>query len=548
MWQGDAALHSTLYFQEFEMEINGGSELGLLGANRTQLGRFPGFRSGTPGWASRGISHRVIISRVRILMVASEVHPFAKTGGLADVLGALPRALAKIGHDVDVVMPRYRGISVGSPIGKISVALGGQVDVVDVSAVIEHGVRIVFIAHAGYFEREYLYGASSRDYQDNPERFAFLSQAAVTWAASNGLRYDIVHAHDWQAGLVPLMTQRTVPSWQGPASPATVFTIHNLAYQGVFDASWLPRLGFGWDLMRIDALEYWNRISYLKGGIVFSHLVTTVSPRYAEEIQTPELGFGFDGILRERSADLVGILNGIDYDQWDPERDLNLPVPFSASKMAGKTAAKRRVLEAFGLSRSPDSRRRPLVAMISRLVDQKGFDLLAQIADTLPAMGASFVLLGSGEPRYETLWRELAVRHPGRIGVRIGFDDGLAHLMEGGADIFLMPSRFEPCGLNQMYSLRYGTVPVVRATGGLFDTVHEVDEKAGRGTGFTFTEYAPGALLRALGRALELFENRPAWRRIQRAGMREDFSWDASAREYVKVYERAVAANRAGAA
>lgn len=546
--QRHSALHSALNFENLEMEIDGGGELRLLGPNRAQFGCFPGLWSGAPGRASRGISHHEIISRVRILMVASEVHPFAKTGGLADVLGALPRALAKLGHDVDVVMPRYRGISVGNPIGKVSVSLGGQVDVVDVSAVIQHGVRIVFIAHAGYFERDYLYGASSRDYPDNPERFAFLSQAALTWAVSNGHRYDIVHAHDWQAGLVPMMVQRTVPSWRGPAGPATVFTIHNLAYQGVFDASWLPRLGFGWELMRIDALEYWNRISYLKGGIVFSRIITTVSPRYAEEIQTPELGFGFDGILRARSADLVGILNGIDYDQWDPERDLNLPVPFSASKMAGKAAAKRRVLEAFGLSRSPDSRRRPLVAMISRMVDQKGFDLLEPIADALPALDASFVLLGSGEPRYETQWRGLAARHPGRIGVRIGFDDGLAHLMEGGADIFLMPSRFEPCGLNQMYSLRYGTVPVVRATGGLFDTVHEVDERLGRGTGFTFTEYAPVALLRALGRAVELFENRPAWRRIQRAGMREDFSWDASAREYVKVYERAVAANRAGAA
>ena len=478
-------------------------------------------------------------------MVASEVHPFAKTGGLADVLGALPPALVKLGHHVDVVMPKYRGISVGNPIGQISVTLGGQVDVVDVSAVIHRGVRVVFIAHAAYFERDYLYGAASRDYPDNPERFAFLSQAALTWAASTGQSYDVVHAHDWQAGLVPLMTRRTVPAWEGTIPPATVFTIHNLAYQGVFDASWLPRLGLGWDLMRIDALEYWSRISFLKGGIMFSGVITTVSPRYAQEIQSPELGFGFDGVLRARSADLVGILNGIDYDQWDPERDLNLPVPFSASKMAGKSAAKRRVLESFGLPRTPELCRRPLVAMISRMVDQKGFDLLDQLADALPALSASVVLLGSGEPRYEEQWKELAARHPNRIGVRIGFDDGLAHLVEGGADMFLMPSRFEPCGLNQMYSLRYGTVPIVRATGGLFDTVHDVDRRTGRGTGFTFAEYSPVALIGALGRALEMFENRPAWRRIQRAGMREDFSWDASAREYVKVYERAVTANRA---
>jgi len=480
-------------------------------------------------------------------MVASEVHPFAKTGGLADVLGALPPALTKLGHQVDVVMPRYRGITVGASIGQITVTLGGQVDVVDVSAVVDRNVRYVFVSQAPYFDREYLYGAASRDYPDNPERFAFLSNAALSWAASTGHRYDVVHAHDWQAGLIPLLVRRGVPAWRGAERPATIFTIHNLAYQGIFDASWLPRLGLGWDLMRIDALEYWNRISFLKGGIMFAEVITTVSPRYAEEIQTPELGFGFDGILRSRASDLVGILNGIDYDQWDPERDLNLPVPFSASKMAGKAAAKRRVLETFGLPKTPDTGRRPLVAMISRLVDQKGFDLLGQISDALPVLGASFVLLGSGEPQIETQWRELAIRHPNRIGVRIGFDDALAHLMEGGADLFLMPSRFEPCGLNQMYSLRYGTVPVVHATGGLFDTVHNVDETSGNGTGFTFNEYSPVALLGALGRALQMFENRPAWRRIQMAGMREDFSWDASAREYVKVYERVAAANRAGA-
>jgi starch synthase len=479
-------------------------------------------------------------------MVASEVHPFAKTGGLADVLGALPRALVRLGHHVDVVMPKYRGISTGQSIGRIAVTLGGQVDVADVTSVIDRGVRVVFISHPAYFERDYLYGMASRDYPDNPERFAFLSQAALTWAASTGQPYDIVHAHDWQAGLVPLMIRRTVPAWQA-TPPATVFTIHNLAYQGVFDASWLPRLGLGWDLMRVDALEYWSRISFLKGGIVFSDIITTVSPRYAEEIQTPELGFGFDGILQARSADLVGILNGIDYDQWDPERDLNLPVPFSASNMAGKAAAKRRVLETFGLRVTPGLRRRPLVAMISRMVDQKGFDLLDQLLDALPALHASIVLLGSGEPRYETGWKELATRHPNRIGVTIGFDDGLAHLVEGGADMFLMPSRFEPCGLNQMYSLRYGTVPIVRATGGLFDTVHDVDRSTGRGTGFTFVDYSPVALIGALGRALQMFENRSAWLRVQRAGMREDFSWDASAREYVKVYERAVIANQVGA-
>jgi len=482
-------------------------------------------------------------------MVASEAQPFAKTGGLADVVGALPRALVRIGHDVDVVMPRYRGIADGDRSGTITVALGGQVAQADVWTVVDAGVRTVFIDHPAYFDREYLYGVADRDYADNAERFAFLSQAALEWAASSASGYDIIHAHDWQTGLVPVLLQRADDS-RWPVRPATVFTIHNLAYQGIFDASWLPRLGLGWDLMRVDAMEYWGRISYLKAGIVFSRLITTVSPRYAEEIQTPELGFGFDGILGARADDLIGILNGIDYDQWDPEHDLNLPAPFDASKLRGKTAAKRKVLEAYGLGWTQPRRNCPLVAMISRMVDQKGFDLLAELADELPALDATFVLLGTGERRYEELWRDLAARYPDRIGVRIGFDERLAHLIEGGADIFLMPSRFEPCGLNQMYSLRYGTIPVVHATGGLYDTVDNVRvTRRGRygrraGTGFTFDEYTPAALLAALRRAIETYANRPSWRRIQKAGMAKDLSWDASARDYVDVYERASADRR----
>jgi starch synthase len=472
-------------------------------------------------------------------MVGSEAQPFAKTGGLADVLGALPRALTRLGHTVDLVIPRYRGISVGDPIGRIRVALGGQIDEAQMFAVETDGFRTLFVGHGAYFDREYLYGAAERDYPDNPERFAFFCQAALNWAASTGQPYDVVHAHDWQAGLVPVLLERAA-STQSSVRPPTVFTIHNLAYQGVFDASWLPRLGLGWDLMRMEAMEYWGRISYLKAGIVFSGLVTTVSPTYAQEIQTPELGFGFDGILRQRSRDLIGILNGIDYDQWDPESDLNLPEPYNASKLKGKAAAKRKLLETYGLPAKVKDCARPVVGMISRMVNQKGFDLIAALADQLPLLGASFVVLGTGERRHQDLWRALAATHPTVIGARIGFDEGLAHLIEAGADIFLMPSRFEPCGLNQMYSLRYGTVPVVRSTGGLRDTVRDVHPASGQGTGFTFEEYTPVALLVALRRAIETFGNRTLWRRIQKMGMRQDFSWDASARQYVEVYSRAV--------
>jgi starch synthase len=273
---------------------------------------------------------------------------------------------------------------------------------------------------------------------------------------------------------------------------------------------------------------------------MFSRTITTVSPRYAQEIQTPEFGFGFDGILRHRADDLVGILNGIDYDQWDPARDPYLTEPYDATNLAGKRSAKRLVLEAFGITADEDALGRPLVGLISRLVDQKGFDLMAEIADVLPTLDASFVLLGNGDRRYEDLWLGLTARHPGRIGARIGFDEQLAHRIEGGADLFLMPSRFEPCGLNQMYSLRYGTVPVVHSVGGLYDTVRDFDPRTGEGNGFSFDNYSAQALLDTLRWALEIYRDRKTWLGIQQRGMRQDFSWDASAGQYVKVYERAM--------
>jgi starch synthase len=477
---------------------------------------------------------------MRVLMVASEAVPFAKTGGLADVMGALPQALGRLGHRVDVVMPRYRGIAAPKRAGNVTVRLGGQVADAGVSIIDAGSVRTVFIDYPAYFDREFLYGTAGHDYPDNPERFAFLALAALEWGAASGERFDVVHGHDWQAGLVPMLL-RTGRAARALADVPTVFTIHNLAYQGVFDASWLPRLGLGWDLMRIDALEYWGRISYLKSGLMFSRMITTVSPRYAREIQAPEFGFGFDGILRYRSDDVVGILNGIDYDQWDPARDHYIPEQYDAAHLAGKQAAKRALLEQYGLTANEATLAKPLVGLISRLVDQKGFDLIADLADELPRLDCAFVLLGSGDRRYEDLWLGLAARHPDRIGTRIGFDESLAHLIEAGTDLFLMPSRFEPSGLNQMYSMRYGTVPVVRAVGGLADTVRNFNPRTGEGTGFSFDEYSAQALLNTLRWALETYQDRPAWRRIQRAGMAQDFSWDASAREYVKVYERAEA-------
>ena len=472
-------------------------------------------------------------------MVASEAVPFAKTGGLADVAGALPRALARLGHEVEVVIPRYRGVTAGERVGRITVGLGPRPLDAGVYAVFADGVRTVFIDQPAYFDRDGIYGTLGQDFTDNPERFAFLAHAALRWAALTGARYDVIHAHDWQAGLIPVILSMSSPSVPSLTKVPVVFTIHNLAYQGVFEAEWLPRLGLGGSLMRMDGLEYWGRISFLKAGIVFSHMVTTVSPRYAEEIQTAQFGFGFDGILRERAGKLVGIVNGIDYDQWNPAIDPHLPEPFDADHLEGKVASKRRVLEVFGFPVNETTLARPLIGMVSRLVDQKGFDLLQAAADELPGLGASFVLLGTGDRRYEDLWRGLARRFPDVVAAHIGFDEGLAHLIEGGSDIFLMPSQFEPCGLNQMYSLRYGTVPLVRATGGLYDTVSNYDAATGEGTGFTFHDYSPDALLGTLRWALAVYRDRDAWRRLQRAGMQRDHSWDSSARAYVSVYERA---------
>jgi starch synthase len=479
--------------------------------------------------------------RRRVLIIGSEAQPFAKTGGLADVLGALPPALARLGWDATIALPKYRGVAAGTPIERFSVTVGGYTrDAGFSEAPLPDGARALLVDCPDLFDREALYGVNGSDYLDNPLRFAFLVRAALEFAGRQETGPAIVHAHDWQAGLAPVYLKTLYATHPVLGGTPSVFTIHNLAFQGLFDADWLPRLDLGWELFTLERLEYWRRISYLKGGINDATLITTVSRRYAEEIQTPELGFGFDGILRARRADIVGILNGIDTTAWDPARDRSLPKPYSADDLSGKADAKAALLARYGLPSDDAAMARPLIGMVSRMVDQKGFDLIAALSDDLPQLDASYVVLGTGEARYQTLWTTLAAEYPDRIGARIGFDEGLAHLLEGGADIFLMPSRFEPCGLNQMYSLRYGTVPVVRAVGGLADTVRDYAPRSPRSTGFVFQEYSPAALLSALRRALTVYRDRGKWRALQLAGMGEDHSWDRSAREYVKMYERAI--------
>jgi starch synthase len=475
-----------------------------------------------------------------ILMVGSEALPFSKTGGLADVLGVLPGALGRLGHRVTLVTPKYRGVQAQGAAASIRVPFGGTVlDVPCVVQPLSEGVRVVLVDKPDLYDREAIYGVGA-DYPDNPLRFGFLCRAALEYAARSGTTFDVLHGHDWQSGLAPLYLRSRYASTLAVASMASLFTIHNLAYQGTFPPEWLTPLDLGAEAMAPDAAEFWGQLSFLKAGINYSHIITTVSPTYAKEIQTPEYGAGFDGVLAARAGDLYGVLNGIDTDRWDPRRDPFLPEPYDEHSLEGKDAAKRELIECLGPRTTLEKLKRPLIGMVSRLVDQKGLDLIAELSSTLPTIGASFAVLGSGEERYQAMWRDLAAQYPDRFAVRIGFDEQLAHLIEGAADIFLMPSRFEPCGLNQMYSMRYGTVPIVRATGGLEDTVTDYNERAGTGSGFTFREYTPAALLATLERARAAFGNPNIWNRLQLAGMRQDFSWDRSAREYVKLYEKAL--------
>src|SRR5437762_6255012 len=475
-----------------------------------------------------------------VLIVGSEAQPFAKTGGLADVLGALPPAIARLGWNVTLALPRYRGVAAGSVVETFPVTVGSFTrDAAFHEVSLGDGARAILVDCADLYDRDALYGPPSADYPDNALRFAFLARAALEFAGRQRAAPSVVHAHDWQAGLAPVYLKTMYATHPTLGGVPAVFTIHNLAYQGLFDGGLLPALDLGWDQFTVDRLEYWGRVSFMKGGIADSRIITTVSRRYAEEIQTPEFGFGFDGILRARRDDLVGILNGIDTKEWDAASDPHIPKPYSADDLSGKTEAKAAVLRRYGLPADRAAMKRPLIGMVSRMVDQKGLDLIAALQTDLPALDASWTMLGTGDARYEEMWRTLAARHPGRIGARIGFDEALAHLIEAGADIFLMPSRYEPCGLNQMYSMRYGTVPVVHAVGGLADTVQDYQPRK-NATGFTFREYRPDALLEALTRALTAFRDTKTWRAIQTAGMEQDFSWDRSAAEYVKIYDRAI--------
>jgi starch synthase len=564
---------------------------------------------------------------VHILFAASECVPFSKTGGLADVVGALPHAIATLGHQVTVYLPLYRSTqgAVGVPSqfepdsfpaeelriqqtgeqaspmetrladppaldNSVPDALNAGGTNLDASGIdashlvcaepdpdefeqaelsparheaprtviasltipfddryrfcsvidggMEHGVRYLFIDYPPFFDRDGLYGTSMGDFPDNAERFALYCRAVIESAKLLGVP-DVIHCHDWQSALIPILLRTLYeedPAWH---NIPTIFTIHNMGYQGVFSPDTLPLLMLPWDLLTISKLEFFGNVNFLKGALVYSDFITTVSRRYAHEIQTAEYGYGLDGVLRGRASSVAGILNGVDYNEWNPATDRFLPAQYSPESLDGKRECRRELLRRFALD--PESTA-PVIGVVTRFAGQKGVGLIALAADRLAHEDCTLVILGSGERQYEDRFNSLARHYPGRIGLKIGYDNELAHLIEAGSDMFLMPSRYEPCGLNQIYSLKYGTVPIVRAVGGLDDTITAYDRRTGKGTGFKFHEYTPEALLAAVKSALAVFQKPEKWRGLMLSGMACDFSWEASAQAYVRIYEKVRAA------
>jgi len=492
---------------------------------------------------------------VKILFATTEAVPFATTGGLGDVCGSLPLELAKLGHEPVVILPAFRqafqcgrtieptGISFEVPIGRKLVS-GTFLR----STLPGDRVPVYLVQQDGYYDRPELYCERGRDYKDNCERFVFFARAVLEAVQRLDLRTELVHCHDWPSALVPAYLKTEFCGVPPFDSIVSMQTIHNIAYQGSFWHWDMELTGIDWKYFNWLQMEFYGNLNFLKSGIAFADVITTVSPRYAREIQSPPLSYGLEGILSHRKDDLFGIINGVDYNVWNPETDSHLVSPgyggrnYGVDNFAvGKQACKAAIQQELGL---PVVEGQPLVAMVGRLADQKGFDLVADvICEWVETSPVQWIILGTGDPKYHDLLADLAQRHPERVAVRLGFSNELAHRIEAGADIFLMPSRYEPCGLNQLYSLKYGTVPVVHATGGLADTITNLSDEtlvAGTANGFSFENYTTIALAQTLERACQTYFNRPVWEQLVRTGMSQDWSWNHSAREYSRLYEHAL--------
>jgi len=481
---------------------------------------------------------------MRVAMISPEIGPFAKTGGLADVVQTLSIDLERLGHELYLIMPAYRAVLEGgflleeTPL-KLAIRVSDQTREGSVlKSRLRQNISVYLVRADPYFHREFLYATQNGDYSDNAERFTFFSRAALEILKTYPC--DIIHCHDWQTALIIVFLRTQAALYPELKSTKTVFTVHNLGFQGLFaESEWhLLNLDRSWFTPRY--LEFFGRINFLKGALMFADKITTVSPTYAREIMTPQQGFGLEGVLRERSDDLTGILNGVDYSQWSPETDPFAKCHYDLRNLRGKSLCKKDLRQTLGLPADPEV---PLIGMVSRLTSQKGFDLVEKVLDELMERRVQFAVLGSGERYYEEFFTRMANQYPEKIAARIGFDEALAHQIEAGADMFLMPSLYEPCGLNQMFSLKYGTIPVVRAVGGLKDTVEDYDPLAGTGTGFVFRPYEPQALRKALERALELFPQKREWTALKKRAMSQDFSWVRSAAAYSDLYQRLMSYN-----
>lgn len=470
-------------------------------------------------------------NQLKIAMVTSEAVPYAKTGGLADVTGILPQEIKKLGHDVILILPYYQEVRRQVMATNISV---NKLD--DIYTVTDNGVTAYFIVKDDYFNRKGLYGIAKGDYPDNAYRFGFFCKKVLDLLPEIKFQPDIIHVNDWQSALIPYFLKTIEKDNPFYKETRTLLTIHNMAYQGLFHPDVLPGLGLSQEVFTpYGGIEFYGRISFLKAGLISADAISTVSKKYSQEIQTEEYGYGLDGVLREQGSHVYGILNGVDYSQWNPEIDQFIIKRYNTNDLSGKTECRRDLLKEFNLGEDPST---PIIGMISRLADQKGFDILAECIEEIAGLDLRVVLLGTGEEKYRKLFRRIQKKYPKLFGIKIEFNNSLAHKIEAGSDMFLMPSKYEPCGLNQIYSLKYGTVPIVRATGGLDDTIENFNPQKGSGNGFKFEGYSAKALLDKIKEALNIFKNKQLWQRLIQNGMQQDFSWSQSAQQYIELYNR----------
>jgi len=487
---------------------------------------------------------------MKILYISSEIVPFSKTGGLADVAGALPVALKDLGHDVRIATPLYSSIdlkkyNINKIIDEIQVHFQFDTMTAEVwkAPLPGNALPVYFIQNDYYFDRKDLYNENGEDYPDNAQRFAFFCMATLWMLQVLEWKPDVIHCNDWQSALIPtyLGHHLYIKSNKFYDNIKVLYTIHNLAYQGSFDRNILNNIGLGWEVYTMEGMEFYGDINFMKAGIVFSDEISTVSQMYSKEIQTPEFGCGLDGVLSAKSEHLTGIMNGIDYSLWNPKTDKLIASRYSPKNIRGKTSCKTFLQKKNNL---PPDKDIPVIGMISRMADQKGFDLIAKIAEELFQMNIQFVLLGTGEPHYHKIFRAMQEKYPKKAGINITFNNQMAHEIEAGADMFLMPSRYEPCGLNQLYSLKYGTVPIVRKTGGLADSIVDATKSGiadGSATGFVFEPYEASTLLQTIEQAVNLFnKDRKSWKKLQANGMAQDYSWAFSARKYEALYRKMI--------